>query len=243
MGENVKVRINGRPRTMRIVGQAVFPAFDQGSFTATDLGLGAVVDATDLVRPGTALSDSYVFVLVQFKQGPHQADEVKSFGKTTAQFCAGVQQTTCFVTSQRPFDVGNYARIEDVPEFLAVVLAIMGVGVLAQVMILWVQRRRREIAILKTLGFVRRQILELTGWQAGTVAALSLAAGLPLGIVAGRVAWQLFANELGIGSAWVIPITSILLCIPAALVIALLAAAGPAWFAARIQPAKAFRTE
>jgi putative ABC transport system permease protein len=147
------------------------------------------------------------------------------------------------VTSQPPFDVGNYARIEDVPEFLAVVLAVMGVGVLVQVMVLWVQRRRRQIAILKTLGFVRRQVLELTGWQAGTFATLSLAAGIPLGIVAGRVAWQLFAGELGIGTTWVIPLTSVLLCIPAALVIALLAAAGPAWFASRIEPAKAFRTE
>jgi ABC-type antimicrobial peptide transport system permease subunit len=243
VGQDVKVQVNGTPRKMRIVGQAVFPAFDQGSFTATDLGLGAVVNAADLVTPGTSVSDSYVFVLVRFAQGPREAAEVKSLGKTTAPFCASVQQSTCFVTSQRPFDVGNYARIEDVPEFLAVVLAVMGVGVLAQVMILWVQRRRRQIAILKTLGFVRRQVLALTGWQAGTFAALSLAAGIPLGIVAGRVAWQLFANELGIGTTWVIPVTSVLLCIPAALVIALLAAAGPAWFASRIEPAKAFRTE
>jgi predicted lysophospholipase L1 biosynthesis ABC-type transport system permease subunit len=228
---------------MHIVGQAVFPAFDQGSFTATDLGLGAVLTAAELVPPETSTADSYVFFLVRFAQGPEQARDIKSFKRATARFCFGVQQTTCFVTTQRPFDIGNYARIQDVPQFLSLVLAVLGVGVLAQLMVVWVQRRRREIAILKTLGLLRRQVLSLAAWQAGTFGVLSLAVGLPLGLVAGRGAWALFASELGIDFSPVVPSTGIILCIPTVLLVSIIVAAGPAWFASRTQPAEAFRSE
>ncbi len=140
--------------------------------------------------------------------------------------------------TQRPFDVRNFARIEDVPEFLALVLAVLGVGVLAQLMVVWVQRRRREIAILETMGFLRRLVLALIMWQAGTFAALSLVIGLPLGIIADRGAGRLFASERGIGSSSVVPSTRIALCIPALPLIAMIVSAGPAWFASRMQPAR-----
>ncbi len=243
VGQDLVARVNGVQRKMHIVGQAVFPAFDQGSFTATDLGLGAVVTAADLVPPGQSTSGSYVFFLVRFAQGRDQAREVKTFGRATARYCAGVQQTTCFVTSQTPFDVGNYARIENVPKFLALVLAILGAGVFAQLMVVWVQRRRREIAILKTIGFVRREVVALVAWQAGTFATLSLLIGIPVGIIVGRETWALFASELGIGSSSIVPSAQILLCIPAVLLIAMIVAVGPAWFASRVQPAQVFRSE
>ncbi|HXN60189.1 MAG TPA: FtsX-like permease family protein [Acidimicrobiales bacterium] len=243
VGDDVTLSVNGVPRRMHIVGQAVFPAFDQGSFTSTDLGLGAAVTAADLVPPGTSVADSSVFLLVRFAPGPDQAGEVRSLGKATASFCAGVQQTTCFVTRQAPFDIGNYARIEGVPEFLALVLAVLGVGVLAQLMIVWVQRRRRDIAILKTIGFRPRQVLALVAWQAETFAAISLVVGIPLGIVAGRVAWALFANELGIGASSVVPGTRVALCIPAVLLVTMIVTMGPAWFASRVQPARVLQSE
>ena len=123
--------------------------------------------------------------------------------------------------------MGNYARIEGVPEVLAVVLAALGVAVLAQLMVVWVQRRRRAIAILKTIGFVSRQVLSLVAWQAGTFAAVSLLIGIPLGIVVGRGAWVLFGNELGIGSSSVVPGFRIALCIPAVFLIALIVEVGP----------------
>ncbi len=101
-------------------------------------------------------------------------------------------------------------------------LAVLGAGVLAQLMVVWVQRRRREIAILKTIGFVRRQVLSLKcAWQSGTFAALSLLIGIPLGIFVGRGAWALFASELGIGSSSVVPGFPHALCIPAVFLIAI----------------------
>ena len=243
VGDDVTLSVNGVPRRMHIVAQAVFPAFDQGNRTSTDLGLGAAVTAADLVPPGTTVADSSLFLLVRFAPGPDQAREIRSLGKATASFCSGVQQTTCFVTKQPPFDISNYARIQGVPQLLALVLAVLGVGVLVQLMIVWVQRRRRDIAILKTIGFVQRQILALVAWQAGTFAAISLVIGIPLGILAGRAAWALFANELGIGTSSVVPGVRVAYCIPAVLLITMIVAAGPAWFASRVQPARVLHSE
>ena len=243
VGQDVRLSVNGVPRTMHIVGQAVFPAFDQGSFTSTDLGLGAAVSAADLLQPGTRLADSSQFLLVRFAPGPDQPRQVRSLSRATASFCAEVDQSTCFVTRQAPFDVGNYARIEGVPQFLALVLAVLGVGVFAQLMIVWVQRRRRDIAVLKTMGFVRRQVLALVTWQAATFAAVSLLIGVPLGIFAGRAAWALFARELGVQTLSVVPGIGVALCIPAVFLIAILVSLGPAWFAARVQPARALQAE
>ena len=243
VGQDLRLSVNGVPRTMHIVGQAVFPAFDQGSFTSTDLGLGAAVTAADLAQPGTSVADSSEFLLVRFAPGPDQARQVRSLSRATASFCSEVDQSTCFVTGQAPFDVGNYARIQGVPQFLALVLAVLGVGVFAQLMIVWVQRRRRDIAVLKTMGFVRRQVLALVTWQAATFAAVSLLIGVPLGIFAGRGAWALFARELGIDTSSVVPGARVALCVPVVVVIAILVALGPAWFAARVQPARALQTE
>ncbi len=75
VGQYLEARVNGAQRKMHIVGQAVFPAFDQGSFTSTDLGFGAVVVAPDLLQPGQSISESSLFVLVRFAQGPNQARE------------------------------------------------------------------------------------------------------------------------------------------------------------------------
>ena len=115
VGQDLTVGVNGAQRRMHIVGQAVFPAFDQGGFTSTDLGLGAAVTAADLAPPGIPVSDSSVFVLVRFAPGPDQARQVGSFARASASYCAGVQQTTCFVTSQTPFDVGNYRGSKECP--------------------------------------------------------------------------------------------------------------------------------
>jgi len=79
-------------------------------------------------------------------------------------------------------------------------------------------------------------------WQATAIAGTSLAVGLPLGVVAGRSAWSLFATQVAIEP---VPVISplVLLAIPAIIVVANAVAAIPARAAARTQPATALRTE
>src|SRR5262249_60638561 len=82
-------------------------------------------------------------------------------------------------------------------------------------------RCRREFAILKPLGLLRRQVSSITAWQVSILTGLALLAGLPLGVAAGRWTWALFCHSLGLPAAAVVtPWRPVLLMIPAGIALA-----------------------
>ncbi|HYB14547.1 MAG TPA: ABC transporter permease, partial [Streptosporangiaceae bacterium] len=197
LGQTVQVAINSGTAsvpvtyTMRIVGVAVFPAFSRGSFTPTDLGTGAVVPASVLSEPFAATNCTkdetcYNFFLVRYRPGTDltaAAARLTTVAVTKGQ-CPVFQ---CTVNSdQRPGDIEGYAAIRDTPLVLGAVLALLAVGTLAHVLLTGVRRRRRDLAVLKTLGLVRSQVLRVVAWEASALAAAALLVGLPLGVLAGR---------------------------------------------------------
>jgi ABC-type lipoprotein release transport system permease subunit len=105
-----------------------------------------------------------------------------------------------------------------------------------------VRRRRQDLAILKAVGFLGRQVRATVAWQATAIAASGLIIGLPLGVAAGRWAWTLFASGFAIEP---VPVISplVLLALPVVLLLANAVAAVPARAAARTQPAVVLRTE
>ena len=245
VGQQAQVNVSGHRSTARIVGTAVFPYFDQGDFTPTDLGEGAETTAA-LLRPQTAElggGSGHEFVLVKFGGGPCGAAAAAGFRRSMARFCSTVQQSTCVVLGQRPNAVTDYARIDGTPAALAAVLAVIGIAVLGQLAVISSRRRRHDFAILKALGLLRRQVSEITAWQASTLAGVALLIGLPLGVAAGRWAWQLFGAGLGIPADPVVPVPLVLLMVPAVIVIANVVAWWPGWSAARISPAQVLRAE
>ena len=120
-------------------------------------------------------------MLLRFAPGPHRAADIAAFSRAMAPFCATIQQPTCVVTDQRPNGVTNYARIDATPEVLAGILAVLGLAVLGQFIVASARRRRRDFAILKTLGLLRRQLTAVTAWQVTTLTLLALLVGLPAG--------------------------------------------------------------
>ena len=141
-----------------------------------------------------------------------------------------------------PPEVRNLQGVSDLPLVLALLLALLAIGTVAHTLVTSVRRRRRELAILKTVGFVARQVRATVAWQATAIAGVSLIIGLPLGIVAGRLAWILFATQVAIEP---VPVISplVLLAIPAVIVLANAVAAFPGRAAAHTQPAAVLRTE
>jgi hypothetical protein len=241
VGQQVTVTVNGHPMRARIVGRAVFPNFGQGSFTPTDLGQGA--QTTAAVLQSEQAPPGFEFVLLSFASGPRRAANIAGFQRSMTGFCRTVQQSTCVVTGQRPNGVTNYASIDRTPAVLAALLAVIGVAVLAQFIVVSGRQRRRDFAILKTLGMFRRQVGGITAWQVSTLTGLALLAGLPLGIAAGRWSWALFAHGLGIPAAAITPLWPVLLMVPAVIVIANAVAFWPARATARLSPADALRAE
>ena len=232
---------------MRIVGVAVFPAFGRGAFAPTDLGTGAVVSASVLSEPFAADPLHQGRDLLQLLPAPLPARHhlTAAAARLSALATAvGCPVFSCAVTAdQRPGDIKDYAAIRDTPLVLGAVLALLAVGTLAHVLLTSVRRRRRDLAVLKTLGLVRSQVLRVVAWEATALAAAALLVGLPLGVLAGRWAWALFAGSAGVSGLADVPLPLVLLAIPVTLALANLIAAGPGWDAARVRPASILRTE
>ena len=255
VGQTVRVAVTtaegangpGAPRVMRVVGTAVFPDFGLPGLSDTDLGSGALV-ATPLLSetmPETGCSGGatcYNFFLLRYRPGTDA-------GAAGARLLAAVQRagcpfSACTVTGdQRPGDIRNYAAVSDTPLVLAAVLALLAVGTLAHVLLTGVRRRRRDLAVLKTLGCTRSQVHGMVAWEASALAAAALLAGIPLGVIAGRWAWAVFAGATGVASQATVDLPLVLLAIPVTLLLANVIAAWPGWTAARLRPATVLRAE
>jgi hypothetical protein len=246
VGQRVKVGVNGRASQMRIVGSAVFAAFHVGGNTPTDLGTGAVVAASVLSQPSPpgcpGRATCYNFFLLRYRPGTDLRVAAAEVNRAATR--AGCPPGLCLVSSdQRPSDIQNYTGVRDTPLVLGAVLVLLAVGTLAHVLLTGVRRRRRDLAVLKTLGLLRSQLLRVVSWQAIALATAALLIGLPLGLLAGRWAWLLFAVSAGVGNQAHVPVSLVLLVIPVTLIVAVLLAAVPGWTAARIRPALILRSE
>ena len=80
-------------------------------------------------------------------------------------------------------------------------------------------------------------------WQAGALTGAALGIGIPAGILCGRLAWRVFADQLGIVPATVVPLATLGVLVLVAFALALAIAAVPGESAARARPAHILRSE
>jgi hypothetical protein len=149
-----------------------------------------------------------------------------------------------FVLSvQRPAEIVNYRSMGATPALLAGGLALGAITALGLTLATSVRRRRRDLALLKTLGFTRRQLAATVAWQATVAAFVGIVVGVPLGIALGRWLWILFAGQIAAVPHPTVPVTSLILVAVGALVLANLVAALPGRSAARTPTAQVLRSD
>jgi ABC-type antimicrobial peptide transport system permease subunit len=90
---------------------------------------------------------------------------------------------------------------------------------------------------------VRRQVAAVVTWQATAVVLVGMVVGVPLGIAAGKVAWRLFASNVGVVPVEVVQAVPLILLAAAVLAATNLLAILPALRAARSHPADLLRAE
>lgn len=137
----------------------------------------------------------------------------------------------------------SLTRVSGIPIALAGLLGVMALASLSHAMGSTVRRRRRDLAVLRTLGFSTGQVRVAVAWQASALAVAALAIGLPVGAVAGGWLWTAFAEGLGFIAVPITNVIAILLGVVGTLLAANLAAALPGRAAARTEPAVVLRTE
>jgi FtsX-like permease family len=143
----------------------------------------------------------------------------------------------------RPVSLVNFGESVNFPLLFGIALSLFGAATMAHLLLVSVTRRRRESGLLKSLGFVRRQVAAAVCWQATTVALAGIIAGVPVGIAAGRVLWRLFATNFGVVPVPVVPLLLVAVLAAGVLAAANVLAAAPAALAARSDPARLLRAE
>jgi ABC-type lipoprotein release transport system permease subunit len=126
---------------------------------------------------------------------------------------------------------------------LAVLIAVLALVAVGHALVTTAHRRRSELALLKTLGFERRQVRATLAWQATTLATVGIAVGLPLGVLLGTLVWRRVADSLGISPTTAVPVVALVLTVPCVIAVANVVAFLPARVAARTWPAVALRAE
>jgi ABC-type lipoprotein release transport system permease subunit len=122
-------------------------------------------------------------------------------------------------------------------------LAALAAVTLAHMLTSSIRRRRRDLAILKTLGLGTGQLRAAVAWQATVFTPTALVIAVPLGVVAGRWLWNVIARYGGFAPAAIVPAAEFGIVCGGSLLVAALIAAWPARAAAKTEPALVLRTE
>jgi len=145
--------------------------------------------------------------------------------------------------SSVPVEIDRLRHVDWLPITLAALLGLLALLSVGHALVTNVRRRRHELAILKTLGFDRRQIRAVVAWQATTLGVVGLIIGVPVGLIVGNLVWIRVASGLGVSTVAAVPLLAVLLTIPCALAAVNIVAFFPARAAARTRPAVALRSE
>ncbi len=241
IGNSVVLGSQGTRHTLKVVGQVVLPSLGRGSFTPTDLGEGAVTVASLVAQP-PAGPRSYNFVLLRYATSANPVVTTARLSQLAHE--NGCPGDACLLSATRvlPTDINSYEKVRSAPIFLVAILAILAISMMGHALITSVRRRRKDLAVLLTLGFLKRDVAYVVAWQASVVAAIAAVIGIPLGLVFGRSLWSLFAGQIGVPPSVALS-PFLLLAVPALIVLANAIALVPALSAARTRPASALRSE
>jgi len=239
VGQTVSVEVpDQQPVRMHVVGRMVLtPSIVNGQIRIGDGGLVTMDTFKSTLTAGQgndAESTSENVFAVRFKPGVHRA---AALGRLQGEFPGTV------LTALRPADVENLRRVSALPSVLAALFTVVAMLTVGHMLVSSVRRRRHDVAILRTMGFVRRQVAATVAWQANTVIVIGLLFGLPIGIALGRWTWGLVANQLGVRNQPVVPVLAVVVIAVGSFVLATVLSSVPGLLAARTRPAEILRTE
>ncbi len=249
------------PTSLRVVGTATLPAIgfptSEGDHTA--MGTGALISEGSLPAsfqkaaqgPDPTL-DGPEYVFVRMRSGLSQPAARADMGRiadagnrafATAPNGDGTGDTVLVYSNLLPAEIANYETIGATPALLAGSLAVGALAALALTLVASVRRRRRDLALLKSLGFTGGQVTTSVAVQATVIGLVGLVVGLPLGVALGRWLWVLFAQEISAVPDPTVPVVALGVVALAVLLLVNLVALGPGRAAARTPTALVLRAE
>jgi putative ABC transport system permease protein len=143
----------------------------------------------------------------------------RTSGDFVAQIASVIERITRFVTG------------------VAVIGLVVGAIGIANIMLVSVTERTREIGVMKAVGARNRDVLTLFLVEAGLLGAVGAILALPVGLVVGYAATRYAEVTFALAPAWMAT------AVVVGVVVGVVAGLYPAWRAARIDPIDALRYE
>jgi hypothetical protein len=226
LGDTIELSYLEQARRLTVVGEVL--VYDNWEPVP---GVGAVVDhqLIDELDPAPFVSD----YAVRFQPG-HEAAGVAALRAT---FPRLVTETTV------PGAVRNLQRVSSWPVLLTLIVGLLALSGFLHALVVMARRQRGELAVLQALGFRRRQLSATVSWYVTALLVPALVVGVPLGVVAGRWGWGVFAANLGVPPVPVVPLVALMTIVLTAFTLVNVAAFPVAWRAARRDLAQARRAE
>lgn len=241
VGDSVVLASEEGERALRVVGVAVFPTVGPILGAYTSLGDGALM-VYDEIPGWDEVSAGPKALFVRFTP---DADPKAAHARLAANL-VGVGRfpgSAQVLPVQRPAQIVHYESMGGTPALLGGVLVVAAVVSLGLALASGVGRRRRDLSILKALGFSRGQVSATVVWQSSLIVGIGLAVGVPLGIALGRWLWIIFAEQLPVLARPSVPVLALAGLAGTVVVLANLVAAAPARAAGRTPVASVLRSE
>lgn len=235
IGETIEASLADEVIRVTVVGQTVFPVVGDQYGGELGRGAGFTMEGLRRIAPN-ALENMFP---VRFRRPNTRVVDLPPEARSLFFF----QEEDDEILGSKPQDLANLSRITGAPLALTALVGLLGIATIAHALATSVRRRRRDFAVLKTLGFVRAQVRAAVVAQATSLALVTVIVGVPLGVILGRTAWLTFAERQGVVPEATLAAWPILALIPATILLANLVAALPGRAAARLAPATVLRTE
>lgn len=229
IGDTVEVSGDGGTRQFRVVGSTVLPLLSPSGVPGEQVALTAGGRERLGVQPegygiGVQLRDTRPVRALGREQGTLDACDTERIlpllGIDGLAPQDGVEVGLCAPYSD--IRVANIEELGGLPAGVIGSFAVFAGAGLAYVLTSTFRRSRRDVAVLRVLGFSRRQSITAVLVQAGTVGLVGSVLALPFGVAVGRAAWRGVARGAGVAVVPEVPLTGTLGLILGAVVAALL---------------------
>jgi putative ABC transport system permease protein len=233
VGGRLRLAGAGRRDDFQVVGITVVP----GIGGIDGVGTGGVV-SSEALRRLQPEADTTMFA-ISLRAGAGDAARVRVANR------AGIHQVgeEQVGEEREPSVIINVARVRRVPGVLAGLLAALLLLTLFHTVIVSIQNRRHDLAVLRALGADRRWIGRTVHWQTSILTVMPLIVGVPLGLVAGSAIFRTFTNHIGAFPEPAIPFALVAAMVLALIVVANLVAVIPTRRARRLSTAALLRAD
>ena len=173
------------PRQAVLVGQVLLPTFDENPFNE---GIALAPDMHEAV----GLSDGFEELVVRFSDDIDEGEAARRVREALP------DALSVYAFPTPPPDVAHLEEVRLLPRLLGVFLGLLALAAVAHALATSVRRRRHDLGIVRSLGFLARDVMRTLTAQSWTLVAIGLLFGIPLGVALGRVAWGVVAEGVGV---------------------------------------------